>query len=242
MPATQNKQQLLTLTLTALKKKFPAPPEPEKRPILDEVIFAICREGVSTSEAEPAFKKLRESFVDWNEVRVSSIGEIEETLADLPGAGDRAMKISDFLQEHFERTYTFDLEELEKKGVKQAAKQLARYKDKGVDDFAVAWVTQRALGGHAIPLDPPSVRCLLRLGVIDGDIDDLETVRAGIEHHIPKAKGYEFGEQLIQLATTLCVETPLCAQCPLKAECPTGIESASKGKGSGVEKSKNKSK
>ena len=101
-----------------------------------------------------------------------------------------AKRIVDFLQEHFERTYSFTLDDLEKKGLKQAAKQLARYKDKGVTDFVVAWVTQRSLGGHAVPLDEPTLRVLRRLGVIEDEIDDLEAVRGSVEHYIPKAKGY----------------------------------------------------
>ena len=51
----------------------------------------------------------------------------------------------------FESTYSFDLETLHKKGVKQAAKQISRYQ--AASDYTVAWVTQRTLGGHAMPLD-----------------------------------------------------------------------------------------
>ena len=54
-PATTNKQQILTTALTALKKKFPPPPEPAKRPIIEEVIYAICREGVPSAVADAAF-------------------------------------------------------------------------------------------------------------------------------------------------------------------------------------------
>ncbi len=231
MPATTNKQQILTTALTVLKKKFPPPPEPPKRPILEEVVYAICREGVPSAAADAAFGRLKGTFFDWNEVRVSTVQEVADVLADLPDAGDRAKRIVDFLQEHFERTYSFDLDDLEKKGLKQAAKQLARYKDKGVSDFVVAWVTQRSLGGHAVPIDGPSLRVLRRLGVADADADDLEAVRASVEHYIPKAKGYEFTEELIQHATAICVEgTPHCPQCPLKADCPTGQELLAKAK------------
>lgn len=234
MPAITNKQQLLNSTLHLLKKKFPAPPGPDKRPVLEEVVYAICREGVPTAAADAAFARLKADYFDWNEVRVSTVPEVADKLADagLPAAGDRAKRITDFLQEHFERTYSFDLEDLEKKGLKQAAKQLARYKDKGVTDFVVAWVTQRSFGGHAVPLDEPTTRVLRRLGVFDGDLsDDPESARASLEHHIPKAKGYEFTEEVIQLADQICVDgPPLCPQCPLKAECPTGQENLAKGK------------
>ena len=224
MAAPTNKQQLLDKTLTLLKKKFHPPAEPDKRPVLEEVVFAMCREGLPTATADAAFDRLRRAFVDWNEIRVSSVPEVAEVLGDTPQAGDRAKRIVEFLQEHFERTYSFELDDLEKKGVKQAAKQLARYKDKGVTDFTVAWVTQRALGGHAVPLDEPSIRVLRRLHVIEGDIDDLESTRASLEHHVSKANGYDFTEVLIDLGTTICVAVPLCRECPLSRDCPTGIE------------------
>ncbi|OWK35887.1 endonuclease [Fimbriiglobus ruber] len=232
MPATMNKQQLLNQTLTLLKKKFPAPPEPDKRPVLEEVVYAICREGVPSAKADAAYARMRSEFFDWNEVRVSTIQEVANVFEGLPDAGDRAKRVVEFLQEHFERTYSFELDDLEKKGLKQAAKQLARYKDKGVSDFVVAWVTQRSLGGHAVPLDEPTLRVLRRLNVIEeGEIDDLEAVRGSIEHFIPKAKGFEFTEEMIQLADAVCVaDTPHCPHCPLKADCPTGIENLSKPK------------
>ena len=68
-------------------------------------------------------------------------------------------RIIGLLQEVFEATYTFDLGELSKKGLKDTARKLRFYKE-GVNDYAVAWVIQRTLGGHAIPLDEPTLRVL----------------------------------------------------------------------------------
>ena len=141
------------------------------------------------------------------------------------------------LQKVFEEEYSFSLEDLGKKGLKQAAKQLSRYKEE-VDDFIVAWVVQRALGGHAMPLDEPILRVLGRLGVIQpneaDDAETLETLRGTIEHIVPKARGPEFTELLSLLARDVCVEgIPHCSQCPLKNDCPTGIELLSKKAGDG---------
>ncbi len=232
MSATINKQQVLTTALAVLKKKFPAPPEPEeKRPVLEEVVYAILREGVPTADADAAYARVREAFFDWNEVRVSTIQEVADVLGVYPDADDRGKRMIEFLQEHFERDYSFTLDDLEKKGLKQAAKQLARYKGKGVTDFVVAWVTQRTLGGHAIPLDAPTLRVLRRLGVLEEDADDLEALRATVEHFIPKAKGYEFTEEMIQHATVVCTEAaPQCSVCPLRSDCPAGQDFLAKAK------------
>jgi len=224
MSATTNKQQQLAQVLTILKKKFAVPPAPEApRPVLEEVLYAVVREGVPPQQAESAYAKLRSDFHDWNEVRVSSVQEVTDSLAELPDAGNKAKRIIDFLQEHFERTYTFTLEDLEKKGLKQAGKQLDRYKDHGVSDFTVAWVTQRSFGGHAVPLDDGSLRVLARLHVIEAEIDDVRETRHTIEHYISKANGRDFTDRLIQVAAAVCTpENPNCPSCPLLAECPTG--------------------
>src|SRR5439155_10868311 len=97
-------------------------------------------------QADRAFRGLREQFFDWNEVRVSSGREVEEAIADLPEAEPRAERLISFLQEVFEADFSFDLEGLRKKGLKEAAKQLATYQ--AANDYVVAWVVQQSLGGH----------------------------------------------------------------------------------------------
>src|SRR5207253_2839062 len=148
--------------------------------------YAVCREGATREAADNAFKSLQEQFFDWNEVRVSSVRELADALQGLNDAETRAQRIVDFLQEVFETTFSFDLEPLQKKGLKQAAKQLARYQ--AANDYAVAWVVQKSLGGHAIPLDASALRVLRRLGILE-DGRDMEALRASLEHQIPKIKG-----------------------------------------------------
>ena len=231
MAAPPTKPQLLPRVLTVLSKKLPAATEPEKRPVMEELVYAICREGVTSAEADAAFAKLKTSFFDWNEVRVSTVPEITDTLADLPDSGSRAKRVIEFLQELFEMTYAFNLDDLEKKGLKQAAKQLARYQAVSGSDYLVAWVVQRSLGGHAMPLDEPALRVLRRLGTIPAAGDDLEAARSTVEHQIPKSKGIEFTELISSFAGNTCTDTrPACKTCPLLDDCPTGQDMVSTAK------------
>jgi endonuclease-3 len=224
MPSTINKQRVLNQFFTTLKKRYD-PAEPAPQPVLEQFLYAICREGATREQADRAFANLRERFFDWNEVRVSSPREVEDALGDLPDAELRANRLISFLQEVFETTFSFDLEMLHKKGLKQAAKQLARYQ--AANDYIVAWVTQQGLNGHALPLDAPALRVLRRLGFIEDENGDLEAQRTGLEHLIPKARGFLFSELVSAVAHEYCSEAdPNCSSCPLAAECPTGQEAA----------------
>jgi endonuclease-3 len=223
MPTATNKQRLLNQLFAAPHKKH-AHAEQEARPVLEQFIYGICREGTTRERADRAFRNLREHFFDWNEIRVSSVRELEEALRDLPDPEARAERIISFLQEVFETTFSFELDQaLQKKGLKQAAKHLSRYASAG--DYVIAWVVQQSLGGHAIPLDAPSLRAARRMGLIETDSDDPEAVRATLEHLVPKAKGPQFVETVSRVAEEHCwQDSPRCAGCPLAADCPTGQE------------------
>jgi endonuclease III len=245
MPTMTNKQQQLDQVFKLLKKRFDAPADTESRPVIEHLVYAIIREGTTRDRADKAFKNLRTQFFDWNEVRVSAPHEIEEALEEIPQAGERSQRIIGVLQYWFELKYNFDMEDLAKKGLKDAARQVARMlsevakngmKEAGrvptrvVDgnDYVVASVIQQGLGGHAIPLDVPSLRVLRRVGIADAE-DTLETTRAAIEHSIPKAKGPLFYELLSLEAATFCFEDrPKCNSCPLREECTTGQENLSR--------------
>jgi endonuclease-3 len=228
MPTTTNKQRLLNQIFAHLpragREADGSGHLPQGLPVLEQFLYAVCREGTTREDGGRAFQNLRERFFDWNEVRVSSLRELSEAFDGLPDAEVRAQRAVDFLQEVFETTFSFDLESLHKKGLKQAAKQLARYQ--AANDYAVAWVIQQSLGGHAVPLDAPMLRVLRRLGLADDDQQDLEAVRSSLEHFVPKAKGSLFIDLISDLAKDVCFEDePNCSGCPLAAYCPTAQES-----------------
>jgi endonuclease-3 len=227
MPATYNKQRVLTQVLAELprsaEERETACGKSEGRPVLEQFLYALCREGTTREKADRAFRSLRESFFDWNEIRVSSIREVASALQDLPRPDHRAQRIISFLQEVFETTYSFDLEGLHKKGLKEAAKKLDRFE--AANDYCVSWVIQKSLGGHAVPVDVPTLRVVRRLGLVESDQTDIEAVRTSLEHQIPKAKGPAFTDLVSKLANDCCLaEAPLCSRCPLGSHCPKLVQ------------------
>lgn len=192
---TINKQQALNQVLSA------APPLPEPDaplPVLEQFIYGICRENAPPELAQRAYDNLTTVFFDWNEVRVSSTRELEEAMPGLSAAEARAERIIAFLQEVFETTFSFDLEAIQKKGLKQAGKVLQGLR--AANDFVVAWVIQRSLGGHAIPVDQVTLQLARQVGLIDAQVDTEEAARSSLEHLVPKSKGPHFTDAISVLA------------------------------------------
>ena len=220
-------KQKVAAKLGTLVKKVDEPPPMD---VLKRMVYAICREGTSREEADAAFKKLGELFFDLNEVRVSAAREVAKALKVLPDNMNRAERIISILQEVFETTYSFDLESLHKKGLKQAQKLLERYR--GSSPFLVAHVLRHSMDGHAMPVDEDMLRCMKRLELVEEDAD-LESAQATLENLIPKNKGIAVAEALTMVAQDYCHEThPKHSACPMHDVCLSAVlkKSSSNGK------------
>jgi endonuclease-3 len=222
--ATPSKAQFLNEVHTLLKKRYKPKPDKDagRLTVLEAVVYGICHQGSTREQANQALSRFKDDFFDWNEVRVSSLDEIQGTLAGLPDPEGRAMQIRRFLRQLFERTYAFNLDALAKKPLKDSVKILQEY-EAFAEDYVLATVVQQSLGGHAIPVDAPTRRVLERLGLVDHETDDA-TLRAMLERAVPKNRGSEFLDLIEELAHDTCVEgEPDCPRCELRKICPTAI-------------------
>jgi endonuclease-3 len=179
-----------------LKKHYSAVHPDPNRSVFDHLVFACCLQNAHYDRAEEAFAALEHNFFDWNEIRVTTIRELSEVLGALPDPPAAANRVKRALQSIFEGTYCYDLEEMRKKNLGPAVEELKKID--GTTPFTIAYVTQAALGGHAIPVDEGAMGALQVVGVVNEK--DLEAgVISGLERAIAKSKGVEFGSQLHQL-------------------------------------------
>ena len=158
--ATPSKAQFLNEVHALLKKRYkPKPdPSPGRLTVLEAVVYGICHEGTTREQANQALSRFKDDFFDWNEVRVSSVDEIQGVLAGLPDPEDRAHRLRRFLRQLFEKTYGFNLEPLAKKPLKESVKALHEYEAFGVGLRDWPPSIQQALGGPRDPRrrpDPP---------------------------------------------------------------------------------------
>jgi endonuclease-3 len=220
--ATQSKAQFLNDVYTLLRRRYKPKPDRDgsRLSVLKAVVYGICHEDTTRENANQALSRFKDEFFDWNEVRVSGIEEIRESLAGIPDPEERARRIRRFLRQLFNRTYGFNLDALAKKPLKEALKVLQTY-EAFSSDYVTATVIQQALGGHAIPIDKDTHRALERLGITEASIPDL---RAVLERAVPKNRGAEFLDLIEDLANDTCVEgEPDCPRCELRKICPYAL-------------------
>ena len=201
-----NRAAILGKVHKVLKKHYKPVEPPGERTVLEHLLFAAVLECADFETADENYAKLQESYFDWNEVRVTTITELAETLASLGDAVAAATRVKKTLQSVFETHsalqthYTFDLEVLKKQNLGKAVGEIEKYP--GISQFGVAYVTQNALGGHAIGCNKGALEALLAVGVIN----DNELAKGdvpGMERAIAKNKGVEFFSLLHQLGVDL---------------------------------------
>lgn len=155
--------------LPAIKKQYKVVVPKHDRPVLETMLYAICLEDASVDEAELAFQRLGQEFPDLNEIRVSSITEIERAFVGLSRAEWRAFHVRSVLQYVFEKSFAFEFESLRKKTLELAQKQLAKIKQ--LSSFVRNYTLQSVIGAHQIPLDESMSRALIWLGLVPPNQD-----------------------------------------------------------------------
>lgn len=191
------RQAILTKLVTVLKKRYGKHAPDDGQPIFETLLLSALLEESTTEQAELAFQDLLKAFHDLNEIRVSSISEIEHALRRLAKPDWRALRIRDALQTVFEAHYRFDLEHLKRKTHEQALKELGtlRYST----PFMRTFVVQHCLGGHLLPLDEPSLEALQWFGLVEPDTS-LEAAAEDLKTSVRKADAVLLCNLLRELA------------------------------------------
>jgi len=198
--ATPNRTQLLNKLQKVLKQHYKPVSPDTARPVLEQVLFACCLENAAYDLAEKAFSRLGENYFDLNEVRVTTVAELAETLSPLPDPPRAALSLRRALQSIFESTYSFSLEHARKHSIAHGIKTLESLK--GIPPFVVSHVVSTGLGGHTIPLDDGALAVLWLTGLITDEEYDARSV-PWIDRAIPKKAGREFSSLLHQFGADL---------------------------------------
>jgi len=205
--------------------------EPSRNPgdtPLDQLVYGIIAGNSPMQKARAAFEALKESYVDWNELRVAESREIVE---HLDGLGDRAVLypraelLRRTLQGLFDARDTVRIE-LDKTGAKPEEEQevvRALNTVPGLSPGLVGAVMARAVAEPPVRLSPGMVRVAQRIGAIPRAGGDSKHAAA-----LASAAGDRDARILMHFllgehAERVCLpKNPACDTCPVLEHCEFG--------------------
>lgn len=172
MSASDPSKKLAGL-LKRLRGRFPVAPEEDAtpragwiEPLVDELVFSFLLWEATSAQARNAFKRLRDSYIDYNELRVSLPVETATVLGErYPRGEERAARLRATLFDLYKREFSVTLRSLAdgaKRDVRAYLESL-----EGIPTYVVDRLMQQCFAAHAIPTDERLRDLLVDEGVLD---------------------------------------------------------------------------
>jgi endonuclease III len=182
------------------------PPE-----ILDLIIFHKIHLYLDEKTALQSFRRLKTNFVDWNEVRISSLPEIQEALAQAPSSLGVAVFIKDFLDYLHSCNQTMDLEFLAEENITEIRKFLRLIRS--MNASTVSMVLRMRKEYPVLPIDSNMEPALVRMGLVKKT--DNRDQKGRFLHTVVEAdSALAFHHFLIEHARETCPPEDDDVQCP----------------------------
>lgn len=195
---TVDKQDVCKKLHVLLKKHYPGAAPKSELPILETLLYAVCLEDSVPTQAEQAYARMLNGFHDLNEIRVSSIYELEAVFEGMEDSAWRALRLKNVLQFVFESTYSFDFDGLKRKPTEQAVKMLTKIPH--LSSFVRHFAMQSGLGMHVLPIDQRIRNLMVWLGLVEPG-STLDAASDALRSFVRKADAAVFCHLLRMLAT-----------------------------------------
>lgn len=210
---------------TRLKKAGVAAPKLSKVKDFDllehGLMFALMRE-LTEKQAEATVRSLRASWPDWNELRVSQVQEIVDSMKSKSedtsvSAGRTVLR---YLDDVFLNNHGFDLGFI-REDLAAGGKAVATWETLGIPG---AHFLQWLAGEGTLPVTAGLVRVFDRLGMMERTTSYKKALDQLSDFGPAKgATALEFSLLFGEVAERWCDgRKPLCHECPLVEDCPTG--------------------
>ncbi len=190
--------------------------------IIELIIFHMLHFEMSIEAAEKCFNKLKRSFVDWNEFRVSSVWEIERYLESAREALPLAKQLQELLIRVHKDRSVLSLEflvELPKAGFRKYFKGLDF-----IDRSTIELILRTRRSEPLVPLDRDSELVLVRMGIASSKHNIIQKQKA-LQQLIPEEDVIRFHLSVLNLAHSCCPkkeEELKCKECPVRMNCASG--------------------
>lgn len=181
----------LNALLKKLSSRYPdAAPEPLGAgvdegvdPLLHLFVYSFLLWDATSGQARAAMKRLRDNFVDFNELRVAFADEIAASFGErYPRGYERALRLRSSLHDVFKREHALTLGRLAELSKREARGYLESLD--GTPAYVASRVFLLGLGGHAIPVDQRIADLLAEEAVLSDDVTDAETAASWLERHV----------------------------------------------------------
>jgi endonuclease III len=189
------------------------------REILDLILFHTMHFYMGEEEAFHRFQRLKDAFVDWNEVRISSVREIQEVFDGIDGSLDLAIFIKDLLEHLHRENQSVNLEFLASKTLSDMRRYLRALK--GVDPATINLVLRVRKEYPVLPVSDSMEATLVRLGVVRaGDRRDLQEKL--LHNLVDQDQALPFHHFFLMHSREICPpdeEKILCPSCRIRNSC-----------------------
>lgn len=161
---TEDQIKSLTSHVVEAYKDGPNYEERYPKDILDLVVFHKIHFYMEESDALACHRKLKSDFVDWNEVRVSSVREIQETLGNSADTLEIAIFIKGLLEFLHRERHLVCMEFLGEENITEIRRFLRRIK--GLDATTINMILRVRKDYPILPVNASMESTLLRLGLV----------------------------------------------------------------------------
>jgi hypothetical protein len=180
----------VTKLFRSLKRKSGKVTMPTYEDPVQAIVDAMVFEHMTQVAAVRTLKRMKNHFVDLNDLRVSRKEEILDIFKDASeGAEKSATAITQTLNTLFEKHNKVTLDFLCHEGKRQARKDMEEIE--GITSFAVNYCFLTALDGHAIPLNPVMLQYLRDQELVHPEANEQE-IAGFLERQIAAADAYTF--------------------------------------------------
>jgi hypothetical protein len=154
-----------------------------------QLVYSFLLWDCTTNRADNAFKRLEDTYVDMNDLRVSRTEEIMGVLGKTyPRADERVARIKASLRDIYLREHAVSLASLREGGKREARKYLESLE--GMHHFVAARVALLGMDSHAVPIEERLYDKFIKAEIFEPDTP-IEKAAGSIERHVKASEGLE---------------------------------------------------
>jgi endonuclease III len=189
------------------------------REILDLIVFHKLHFFLPEGEAAHCFRRLKSTFVDWNEIRISSVMEIQEVFNGSADSLELSIFVKDVLEQLHRENQSLDLEFLANKSMVDIRRFLRSIR--GVEPATIDLILRLRKEYPVLPLSPPMESTLLRLGLVRPR-DNREQKEKYLHNLVDQDKALPFHHFFLMHSREICPPDEgkiLCRSCGIRRSC-----------------------